>query len=99
VIILTKKDINNIGEIKGYFSKSFKALEIIVDIFSIFNICKTANKLNEYKKRGFSAINVFSILLFLPFIAVTSVRALFKSGYKSLSKAESEFGNFINTFL
>lgn len=82
--------LKRINELQDFFEKDGEVSEIIVDIFNKFKVCKTAQRLNEYKQRGFPAVEVFLVLVLLPFFSVSSVRALYKSGLKALNTMQKD---------
>ena len=84
------KNVKKIGELQDFFCEQEKASDTIVDIYKKFSILKTAKMLNKYKKKGYLATDVLLVLLHLPFFAVSSIRALIKSGNAKLSEAQQD---------
>jgi len=82
--------LKRINELQDFFEKDGEVSEIIVDIFNKFKVCKTAQRLNEYKQKGFPAVEVFLVLVLSPFFSVSSVRALYKSGLKALNTMQKD---------
>jgi hypothetical protein len=82
--------LKRIKELQDFFEKDGEVSEIIVDIFNKFKVCKTVQRLNEYKQKGFPAVEVFLVLVLSPFFSVSSVRALYKSGLKALNRMQKD---------
>lgn len=82
------KGINNLGEIKELFAIEAKGAEKILDVFErVFTSIRTC-QFDALKKRGYLPSDILKVLLYLPFLGVSTVRGLYQSGCAHLSEAE-----------
>jgi len=88
--MLQSKDIQSIEEIKKYFSCATKMVDQMVDLLSFFEFKRVYNVLKPLKKRGYDILDVFPVLLILPFLKHASIYSLFKSRSKDLSAAQKD---------
>lgn len=88
--MLQIKNLKNLGELQELFSINNKASDTIVDIYDRFAITRTAKSLNQYKEKGYPAVDTLLTLLLLPMILVSSVRALILSGCVFFSQAQKD---------
>lgn len=85
------KKINNVSEVKDYFKKEiYRIPENILDTFQDFLSCKKVQEFGNIKKKGFSAVNILTTLLILPFAGMASIRALFFSGLYNADEGEKD---------
>src|SRR6266487_1318078 len=88
--MLRSIDIQSIEELKKYFSCSTKMVDYLVNLLSFFEFKRVYGVLKPLKKRGYDIINVFPLLIILPFLKHASIHALFKSRSKDLSCAQRD---------
>jgi len=88
--MLQSKDIQSVEELKKYFSCSTKMVDYLVNLLSFFEFKRVYNVLKPLKKRGYNIVDVFPLLIILPFLKHASIHALFKSRSKDLSGAEKD---------
>lgn len=88
--MLNIEKINNVNEINSFFINGKKAENIILDVCQKFFVIKLSRQLNSIKKRGYSGSSIITFLIYLPFLGVSTVAGLFKSGHASLSKSEKD---------
>ena len=88
--MLQSKDIQSVEELKKYFSCSTKMVDYLVNLLSFFEFKRVYGVLKPLKKRGYNIIDVFPVLIILPFLKHASIHALFKSRNKDLSPADKD---------
>lgn len=88
--MLQHKDINNLNEIKDFFTQGEKVSDTILDFYRNFFDMHLTQQINSIKKRGYKGHDILLTLLLLPFHAVSSIRALFVSGTEKLTDAEKD---------
>ena len=84
------KDIKIIKELQGFFSRDQKLLEVIINFYQNFKICKTAQEFNRVKKKGFQPVQVLLMLLMFPFLKIANVYSLYQSGIALLKEVEKD---------
>lgn len=84
------KGITKLHEIKGFFTQPEKAGDTLLNISEKFITPKLKNKFDTLKKRGYFASDILLVLLYLPFLGVSSVWGLFKSGCSNLTEAQKD---------
>jgi hypothetical protein len=88
--MLNIENMNNINEIKSFFNQSENAANIILNLCKKFFIPKLSSQLDSIKKRGYSGSSLIMFLIYLPFLGVSTVAGLFKSGHANLSKSQKD---------
>jgi len=88
--MLQSKDIQSIEELKKYFACSTKMVDYLVNLLSFFEFKSVYGVLKPLKKKGYDIINVFPVLIILPFLKHASIYALFKSRSNDLSDAQKD---------
>lgn len=88
--MLQSKDIQSVDELKKYFSNSTKMVDYLVNLLSFFEFKRVYGVLKPLKKRGYNIIDVFPVLMILPFLKHASIHALFKSRNKDLAAADKD---------
>jgi len=88
--MLHNKGITKLHELKGIFTQPEKAGDTLIDIGEKYFTPKLRRKFDAVKKRGYYASDILLVLLYLPFLGVSSVRGLFKSGCSNLSDAQKD---------
>ena len=84
------KGITKLHELKGFFTQPEKAGDTLLDISEKFITPKLRREFNAIKKRGYFASDILMVLLYLPFLGVSSVWGLFKSGCSNLTEAQKD---------
>ena len=88
--MLQVKNLKSIFELQDFFKENEKATETIIDVYRQFRICKTAQKLNNYKQKGYIATDVLMVLLLLSFTLSRSVYGMMKSGISYMTEMEKD---------
>lgn len=88
--MLHVKGITKLHELKGFFTLPEKAGDTLLDISEKFITPKIRNKFDTIKKRGYFASDILTVLLYLPFLGVSSIWGLFKSGCSNLTEAQKD---------
>ena len=84
------KGITKLHELKGFFAESEKAGDTILSISEKFITPKIRKEFDVIKKRGYFASDILSVLLYLPFLGISSIWGLFKSGCSNLTEAQKD---------
>ena len=88
--MLRNKGITKLDELKGIFTPPEKAGDTLLDIGERFFTPKLKGRFDVIKKKGYLPSDILLILLYLPFLGVSSVWGLFKSGCSTLSDAQKD---------
>ncbi len=83
-------NIQNISEMKELFAVRAKGSEMLIDVCGRFFTKNITHRLAFVKSKGFEASETLLVLLHLPFLGVTTVCGLIKSGCARLSDAEKD---------
>jgi hypothetical protein len=88
--MLQVKNLKSIFELQDFFKENENATETIIDVYRQFRICKTAQKLNNYKERGYIATDVLMVLILLSFTLSRSIYGMMKSGIRYMTEMEKD---------
>ena len=88
--MLQDKYINNLHEMKDFFTRGEKASDTILDFYRNFINAGLSKEINSTKKRGYRGKDIFLELLLLPFLMVSSIRVLVLSGINKITDAEKD---------
>ena len=84
------KGITKLHELKGFFTQPEKAGDTILSISEKFITPKMRKEFDTIKRRGYFASDILLVLLYLPFLGVSIVWGLFKSGCSNLTEAQKD---------
>lgn len=82
--------IKNLDEIKGLFDVEAKGAETMIDVFGRLFISTRTHQFDSLKKRGYLPSDILKVLLYLPFLGVSTVGGLFKSGCAHITEAQKD---------
>ena len=88
--MLQDKYINNLHEMKGFFTRGEKASDTILDFYRNFINASLTKEINSTKKRGYQGKDILLELMLLPFFMVSSIRVLILSGINKITDAEKD---------
>lgn len=88
--MLQIKDIKNLNEIKELFALGEKVTNILSDFYSDFFTTSVISNINAIKTKGVKGIDTFLPLLMLPFLGISTIKALYTSGLSNISTAEKD---------
>ncbi len=88
--MLQIKNLKSMFELQEFFQDSDKAVKTIADFYRQFRVCKTVQKLNSYKQKGFIATDVLMVLLLMSFTLSKSVYGMIKSGMSYMTEMEKD---------
>jgi len=77
-------------ELQEFFEDSDQAIKTIADVYRQFRVCKTVQKLNSYKQKGFIATDVLMVLLLMSFTLSKTVYGMLKSGICCMTEMEKD---------
>ena len=81
--MLHSKDINKIAELKNGFTPRWFEPDFILSSLKSFSFSTISKRLAPLKKRGYSFQTIFSILISLPYVGMTTVHSLVNSSMLS----------------
>ena len=88
--MLQIKNLRSMFELQDFFQDSDQAVKTIVDVYRQFRVCKTVQKLNNYKQKGFIATDVLMVLQLMSFSLSKSVYGMLKSGMSYMTEMEKD---------
>jgi hypothetical protein len=84
------KGIEKLNELKSFFTSGEKACDTFLDMLKVISNAPLRGFLSKIKKRGSASGDLLSLLLIFPFAGLSSIRALFFSGFAHLSPAKKD---------
>lgn len=88
--MLQIKNFRSMFELQDFFQDSDQAVKTIADVYRQFRVCKTVQKINSYKQKGFIATDVLMVLLLMSFSLSKSVYGMLKSGMGYMTEMEKD---------
>ena len=88
--MLQMTNLKKMFELQDFFKDNDRAVKTIVDVYQQFRVCKTAQKLNGYKQKGFIATDVLMVLLLMSFTLSKTVYGMLKSGICYMTEMEKD---------
>ena len=88
--MLQMTNLKKLFELQEFSEDSDQAVKTIVDVYQQFRVCKTVQKLNSYKQKGFIATDVLMVLLLMSFTLSKTVYGMLKSGICCMTEMEKD---------
>ena len=88
--MLQMTNLKKMFELQDFFEDRDQAVKTIVDVYRQFRVCKTVQKLNGYKQKGFIATDVLMVLLLMSFTLSKTVYGMLKSGIGYMTEMEKD---------
>ncbi len=88
--MLQSKDINKISELKNGFTPRWLEPDFILSSLKCFSFSAICKSLNPLKKRGYSFEMIFSCLISLPFLGLSSVNSMATNAITDHIKARKD---------
>jgi len=85
--MLHNKDINKISELKNGFTPRWLEPDFLLCSLKCFSFSSLCRSFSGIKQSGYSFEAVFSILMSLPFLGLSSVNSIYKSPYLNIIEA------------
>jgi len=88
--MLHNKDINKISELKNGFTHRWLEPDFLLGSLKCFSFSSLCKQLGSIKQTGYSFQAIFSILMSLPFLGLTTVNSIYSSPYLDFIKARKD---------
>ena len=88
--MLHHKDINKISELKNSFTHRWLEPDFLLHSLNCFSFSSLCKDFATIKKAGYSFQAIFSILMSLPFLGLSTVNSIYRSPYLDLIKARKD---------
>lgn len=89
--MLYPKDTTEIEQIKTILTKDgLSRTDTLIDLLRLFNITSLCLKNGMIKHKGYSLLEVLTVLLLFPFMTISTVRSFYLSRFNQLTEAKQD---------
>ena len=89
-IMHQNKGIKKLAELNSFFSPENNVNDLLLDLIDKFSCAPLTRHVNSIKSKGYNAGQLLSVLVILPFWAISSVRSLFVSNLTSVTPGKKD---------